>query len=303
MQDLAGYVPHTTKSGVCHKAFDNDFEAIMRLKEFLNFLPSNNKVKPPRIPTSDPWDREDKYLDTIIPPDSKVPYDMRHVISSIVDEGNFFELAEDFAKNVIGGFARMDGEAVLLIATQPKELAGALDINSAVKGARLVRFANAFNIPIVTLIDVPGFLPGAGQENNGLIRNGAKLLYAYAEATVPKIAVTLRKSYGGAYIVLSSKHLRSDYNFAWPTAEIAVMGPDGAQKILTHGELGNGSAEEKAEYYRRTFATPLRAAERGFLDDVIAPRKTRKYIIEALRVLKNKQVPQMFAKKLGNIPL
>lgn len=264
-EELGGADTHNSISGVAHGAFDNDVELLKIMREFINFLPLNNLTKAPRISTSDSRDREDIFLDGIIPPDPNSPYDMKQIIRSIVDENNFFEIMPNFAKNIVTGFARMEGGTVCIIANQPTELAGALDIDSSVKAARMVRFANAFNIPILTFVDVPGFMPGTKQEYGGIIRHGAKLLFAYAEATVPKVTVITRKAYGGAYDVMSSKHLRGDYNFAWPTAEIAVMGAEGAVKILKTGE---GTEKERADEYRLKFATPLLAAERGFLDGV-----------------------------------
>lgn len=264
-EELGGADTHNSISGVAHGAFDNDVELLKIMREFINFLPLNNRTKAPRISTSDSRDREDIFLDGIIPPDPNSPYDMKQIIRSIVDENNFFEIMPNFAKNIVTGFARMEGGTVCIIANQPTELAGALDIDSSVKAARMVRFANAFNIPILTFVDVPGFMPGTKQEYGGIIRHGAKLLFAYAEATVPKVTVITRKAYGGAYDVMSSKHLRGDYNFAWPTAEIAVMGAEGAVKILKTGE---GTEKERADEYRLKFATPLLAAERGFLDGV-----------------------------------
>jgi len=301
--ELGGIKPHTTKSGVVHKAFENDVELLHQTREFLGFLPLSNREKAPKVYTSDSDVREDAFLDHVIPPDANMPYDMKHVIKSVVDEGNFFEIMEDWAKNIVVGFGRMSGETVCIIANQPKELAGCLDINASVKAARLIRFANAFNIPVITFVDVPGFLPGTQQENGGIIRNGAKLCFAYAEADVPCITVTTRKSYGGAYCVLKPKHLRGDYCYAWPTAELAVMGPEGAVKILTHGELGNGTVKEKENVYRTKFATPLLTAERGWMDDIIAPRTTRRRIISDLKILKTKKFTPIAAKKIGNIPL
>ena len=268
MNELGGSATHTQKSGVAHLAFENDIDCLIRTREFLNFLPLSNKDKAPVIENVDPRTRRDESLDFIIPPDSNTPYDMKNVIRPIVDEGNFFEMMPDFAKNILTGFARMEGQTVAIIANQPCESAGVLDIDSSVKAARFVRFANAFNIPILTFVDVPGFLPGTKQEYGGIIRHGAKLLFAYAEATVPKITIITRKAYGGAYDVMSSKHLRGDCNYAWPTAEIAVMGKEGAVKILKNS-MGPGTIQEKEQEYADKFATPFRAAERGFLDDVI----------------------------------
>lgn len=267
----------------------------------MTYLPQNNKSTPPILPTKDSRYRQDKILDSIVPTDPNAPYNMKTIIHILADENKFFELQPDYAKNIITGFARFEGQPVAIIANQPCELAGCLDINCSVKAARFVRFANAFNIPILTLEDVPGFLPGTGQEYGGIIRHGAKLLFAYAEATVPRITVITRKAYGGAYCVLSSKHLGGDYNYAWPTAEIAVMGPEGASKILNRG--GTPEQQKKLEEeYRMKFASPLRAAQKGYLDDVILPHTTRTRICEDLAVLRTKKA-QMPEKKLGNIPL
>ncbi|KAF0979070.1 hypothetical protein FDP41_002140 [Naegleria fowleri] len=302
-EQLGGATTHTQVSGVAHRAFDNDIELIRFTREFINLLPSSNRdnAQSRLLTPTDPVDRKDYSLDHAIPADTNAPYNMlTGVIKPIVDDHEFFEIMPDYAKNIITGFARMNGETVAIIANQPCELAGVLDINSSVKAARFVRFANAFNIPIVTFVDVPGFLPGTAQEYGGIIRHGAKLLFAYAEATVPKITVITRKAYGGAYDVMSSKHLRGDYNYAWATANIAVMGPEGAVKIIKGIEGEN--QKEREDYYRSKFATPLLAAERGFLDDVIKPHETRQRIIEDLEVLrtKKKENPQ---KKLANIPL
>lgn len=301
MNELGGSETHTQKSGVAHLAFENDLHCLKRTREFLNFLPLSNREKPPVIENADPRTRSDEALNFMVPPDPNTPYDMKNIIRPIVDEANFFELMPDYAKNIITGFARMNGQTVAIIANQPCELAGVLDIDSSVKAARFVRFANAFNIPILTFVDVPGFLPGTKQEYGGIIRHGAKLLFAYAEATVPKITIITRKAYGGAYDVMSSKHLRGDYNYAWPTAEIAVMGKEGAVKILKNS-MGPGTIQEKEQEYAEKFATPFRAAERGFLDDVIMPSSTRQRICEDLDILRTKELTNP-AKKLSNIPL
>lgn len=301
MNELGGSATHTTKSGVAHLAFENDIDCLKRTREFFNFLPLSNNEKSPVVENADSRSRADDSLNFIVPPDPNTPYDMRNVIRPIVDEGNFFEIMPDYAKNILTGFARMEGQTVAIIANQPCELAGVLDIDSSVKAARFVRFANAFNIPILTFVDVPGFLPGTKQEYGGIIRHGAKLLFAYAEATVPKITVITRKAYGGAYDVMSSKHLRGDFNYAWPTAEIAVMGKEGAVKILKNS-MGAGTLEEKEKEYAEKFATPFRAAERGFLDDVIVPSQTRRIICEDLEILKTKKLDNP-PKKLSNIPL
>jgi propionyl-CoA carboxylase beta chain len=277
------------------------------IRELLSYLPSNNRDDPPRLATGDPIGREDPALDGIVPEESNQPYDIKDVIHRVVDDGDFFEVHEHFARNIVVGFARLDGRTVGIVANQPAYLAGCLDINSSIKGARFVRFCDAFNIPILTFEDVPGFLPGTGQEFGGIIRHGAKLLYAYAEATVPKITVITRKAYGGAYCVMGSKHIRTDVNFAWPSAEIAVMGPEGAVNIVYRRELAAAAGpetmrREKIAEFRERFATPFIAAERGFVDDVIEPRQTRPKLIRALRMLENK-VDTMPRKKHGNIPL
>jgi propionyl-CoA carboxylase beta chain len=306
-EDLGGAVTHNTVSGVAHFQAANDEDCLRHIRELLTFLPQNNLDGVPRVATKDSDERADKELDTLIPAESNKPYDIKDVIRRVVDEGYFFEVAEHFAQNMVIGFGRMSGETIGIVANQPAHLAGCLDINSSVKGARFVRFCDAFQIPILTFEDVPGFLPGAAQEFGGIIRHGAKLLYAYAEATVPKITVITRKAYGGAYCVMGSKHLRTDVNFAYPTAEIAVMGPEGAVNILYKRELQAASnAEEvrraKIEEYRDQFASPFVAAERGYVDDVIEPHETRAKVIRALKMLANK-TDTMPRKKHGNIPL
>ncbi|KAI9357330.1 carboxyl transferase [Zopfochytrium polystomum] len=298
-EELGGAKAHTSKSGVAHLAFDNDIEALAQLREFVDFLPLSNRHPVPVRPTNDPLDRVDPVLDTIVPADSTKAYDIKDVIQRVVDDGYFFEIMPDYAKNMVIGFARLNGETVSIIANQPLVSSGVLDINSSVKAARWVRFCDAFNIPLITFVDVPGFLPGTAQEHGGIIRNGAKLLYAYAEATVPKITVITRKAYGGAYDVMSSKHLRGDMNYSWPTGEIAVMGAKGAVEIIFRHVKDRAQAE--AEYINK-FANPLPAAQRGFLDDVIIPSQTRKIIIEDLKMLKTKKRENPF-KKHGNIPL
>jgi propionyl-CoA carboxylase beta chain len=277
------------------------------IRELLTYLPQNNREDAPRRPTSDPIDRMDAALDSIVPAESNLPYDITGVIHRVVDDGEFFEVHEHWARNIVVGFARMDGRSVGIVGNQPAFLAGVLDINSAVKGARFVRFCDAFNIPILTFVDVPGFLPGTEQEFGGIIRHGAKLLYAYAEATVPKITVITRKAYGGAYCVMGSKHLRTDINLAWPTAEIAVMGPEGAVNIVYRREFAAAedraaARRQKVDEFRERFANPFVAAERGYVDDCIEPRETRPRVIRALRMLENK-VDTMPRKKHGNIPL
>ncbi len=300
-EQLGGADTHTQTSGVAHLAVDNEIDLLKLTREFMNYLPLSNKEQPPMVKTTDLRNRKDKFLDNIIPADPNEPYDMKQVIKSVVDDTTFFEIMPTYAKNIITGFGRMEGRTVAIIANQPMELAGVLDIDSSVKAARFVRFANAFNIPILTFVDVPGFLPGTKQEYGGIIRHGAKLLFAYAEATVPKVTVITRKAYGGAYDVMSSKHLRGDFNYAWPTAEIAVMGPSGAVEILKNG-LGEGSAKDREEVYKEKFANPLQAAQRGFLDDVITPHTTRQRICEDLELLRTKEKENP-KKKLSNIPL
>jgi propionyl-CoA carboxylase beta chain len=302
---LGGSMTHNSVSGVGHFIAPNDADCIRMIRELMEFLPQNNREDPPRKATSDPIDRQDKELDSIVPAESNVPYDIKDVIRRVVDDGYFFEVHQHFAPNIVVGFARLDGRPVGIVANQPAFLAGCLDIDSSVKGGRFVRFCDAFNIPIITFEDVPGFLPGTAQEFGGIIRHGAKLLYAYAEATVPKITVIARKAYGGAYCVMGSKHLRTDVNFAWPSAEIAVMGADGAVNIIYRRELAgtNGTLREaKIAEYRDRFASPFVAAERGYIDDVIEPHETRPRLIRALRMLENK-VDTMPRKKHGNIPL
>ncbi len=306
-ENLGGAMTHNSISGVAHFLAADDQDCLRSIRELMRFLPQNNLDGVPRIASKDPEDRSDPDLDTLIPAESNKPYDIKDVIRRVVDDGYFFEVAEHFARNIVVGFARMGGEAIGIVANQPAHLAGCLDINSSTKGARFVRFCDAFQIPILTFEDVPGFLPGTEQEFGGIIRHGAKLLYAYAEATVPKITVITRKAYGGAYCVMGSKHLRTDINFAYPTAEIAVMGPEGAVNILYRRELeassnGDEAREAKIEEYRKRFANPFVAAERGYVDDVIEPHETRPKVIRALRMLANKG-DTMPKKKHGNIPL
>jgi propionyl-CoA carboxylase beta chain len=304
-EKLGGSMTHNSVSGVGHFVAHDDAECLRMIRELMSYLPQNNRDDPPRLESNDPANRMDTELDTLVPEESNQPYDIKDAIRRVVDEGNFFEVQEHFAQNLVIGFARMDGRPVGIVANQPAYLAGCLDINSSVKGARFVRFCDAFNIPIVTFEDVPGFLPGTEQEFGGIIRHGAKLLFAYAEATVPKITVITRKAYGGAYCVMGSKHIRTDINFAWPTAEIAVMGPEGAVNIVYRRELaadGDAQRREKVAEFRERFANPFIAAERGYVDDVIEPRETRPKVIGALRMLENK-VDTMPRKKHGNIPL
>ncbi|HET6822354.1 MAG TPA: acyl-CoA carboxylase subunit beta [Anaerolineales bacterium] len=305
-EDLGGASVHSEKSGVCHVAADSEADTLYLIRKLLMYLPQNNMEDPPFLPGDDPL-RMDEHLDSIIPDDPNKPYDIKEVIRMIVDGGQFFEIHENYAANIVVGFARLGGHSVGIVANQPAVLAGVLDIDASEKGARFVRFCDSFNIPIITFEDVPGFLPGTNQEHHGIIRSGAKLLYAYCEATVPKLTVITRKAYGGAYCVMSSKHIRSDLNLAWPSAEIAVMGPEGAVNIIFRKELekADDPVQKKAELvaeYRRKFASPYVAAERGYIDDVIEPKETRPRLINALEMLSNKRDSNP-AKKHGNIPL
>jgi len=297
-EQLGGADVHGGTSGVAHFVYDSELECLRAIRTLLSFLPSNNLDAPPVRPTADPLDRRDEELLDVVPDSPNKPYDMHDVIRRVVDDGVFFEVQRDYAGNLVVGFARLGGRAVGVVANQPATLAGALDISASLKGARFIRFCDAFNIPLVTFEDVPGFLPGVGQEHGGIIKHGAKLLYAYCEATVPKLTVITRKAYGGAYDVMSSKHIRGDYNVAWPSAEIAVMGPKGAVEILFRGEV----TEERVADYTEKFAHPYRAAARGFLDDVIDPRDTRPRLIDALATLDTKRDKNP-PKKHGNIPL
>jgi propionyl-CoA carboxylase beta chain len=302
-EDLGGAVTHSTKSGVADLAFDNDVEAMLMVRALFSYLPSSNLEKPPLVPTDDPADRLDHSLDTLVPDSPNKPYDVKELIYKVVDEGAFFELAPDYAKNIVIGFARMDGATVGIVANQPLVLAGCLDIKSSIKAARFVRFCDAFNVPLVTFVDVPGFMPGTAQEYGGIIKHGAKLLYAYAECTVPKVTLITRKAYGGAYDVMSSKHLRGDVNFAWPTAEIAVMGPKGAVEIIFRKDIGDAAKiAERTEEYRKKFANPFIAGHRGYIDDVIMPHETRKRICRSLAMLREKKVVNPW-RKHSNIPL
>ncbi|MFC5359115.1 acyl-CoA carboxylase subunit beta [Azospirillum himalayense] len=302
-EELGGAITHSSKSGVADMAFENDVEALLQLRRFIDFLPASNREKAPERPTADPIDRDDLSLDTLVPENPNKPYDMKELILKTVDEGDFFELQPDYAKNIIIGFGRMNGSTVGIVANQPMVLAGCLDIDSSKKAARFVRFCDAFEIPILTLVDVPGFMPGTSQEYGGIIKHGAKLLFAYAEATVPKITVITRKAYGGAYDVMASKHLRGDINYAWPSAEIAVMGPKGAVEIIFRGDIGDtAKIEARTEEYRQKFANPFVAASRGYIDDVIMPHGTRRRVIKALSMLKNKQLQNPW-RKHDNIPL
>jgi propionyl-CoA carboxylase beta chain len=304
-EQLGGAGTHNETSGVAHFLAHDDAECLSMIRELFGFIPSNNLDDPPRRECSDPADRADAELDTVVPAESNQPYDIKDVITRVADDGYFFEVHEHFAKNIVIGFARMSGRPVGIVANQPAFLAGVLDINASVKGARFVRFCDCFNIPLITFEDVPGFLPGTQQEYGGIIRQGAKLLFAFAEATVPKITVITRKAYGGAYCVMSSKHIRTDVNYAWPTAEIAVMGPEGAVNIVYKRELEKATAaarSEKIEEFRDRFANPYVAAERGYVDAVIQPRETRKRLIDALEMLQTKRDKNP-PKKHGNIPL
>ncbi len=306
-EELGGAVTHGSTSGVSHFAVDSEEEALDKIARLLSYLPQNNVEDPPRV---DPWDdpeRADEELTNIVPDQPRKPYDMHDVVDRVCDEHSFFEVHEGFAKNIVVGFARLDGHAVGVVANQPRVNAGTLDIQASEKGARFVRFCDAFNIPILTFVDVPGFLPGTDQEHNGIIRHGAKLLYAYSEATVPLLTVITRKAYGGAYDVMASKHLGADVNYAWPTAEIAVMGPQGAVNILYREELAEADdpdarRDELIEEYREEFANPYTAADRGFLDDVIEPTETRARLVDDLHMLKSKR-EQTPDKKHGNLPI
>ena len=306
-EELGGAMTHNATSGVAHFAVGDDRECVQVLRELLGYLPSNNLDEPPRRETSDPIDREEAALDTIVPPSPNQPYDMLDLVHAIVDDAAFLEVHRHFAKNIVVGFARLAGRSVGVVANQPAHLAGTLDIDASVKAARFVRFCDAFNIPLVTFEDVPGFLPGTRQEYGGIIRHGAKLLFAFAEATVPKLTVITRKAYGGAYCVMSSKHIRTDVNFAWPSAEIAVMGPEGAVNILYKRELEAAAdpaalRSSKVAEFREKFANPYVAASRGFIDEVIRPRQTRPRLIAALAALETKR-DRNPPKKHGNIPL
>ena len=302
-EELGGAITHTGKSGVADLAFENDVEALLMLRRFINYLPANNREQPPVWPTDDAADRVIPALDTLVPADPNKPYDMKELVTRMVDDNEFFELQPTHAANIITGFGRMQGSTVGIVANQPMVLAGCLDIDSSKKAARFVRFCDAFNIPIITLVDVPGFLPGTSQEYGGIIKHGAKLLYAYAEATVPKITLITRKAYGGAYDVMASKHLRGDVNFAWPSAEIAVMGPKGAVEIIFRADLGDQEKiAQRTEDYRTKFANPFVAGARGFIDDVIMPHSTRKRICRSLAMLKDKELENPW-RKHGNIPL
>lgn len=302
MNDLGGAMTHNTRSGVAHFVADNDEQVLMMIRELMSFLPSNNMEDPPMQPCTDDIMRQDEKLQNIVPVDPNKPYDMKELITVVIDNHNFFEVMPFYAQNIITGFARLGGRPVGIVANQPAFLAGVLDINSALKGARFVRFCDCFNIPLITFEDVPGFLPGTIQEYGGIIKHGAKLLYAFCEATVPKITVITRKAYGGAYCVMSSKHIGGDVNFAYPTAEIAVMGPEGSVNIIHKGKLSEEKRAEAVENYRETFANPYKAAELGYIDEIIYPKQTRPKLIQALELTQNKSKTNP-PKKHGNIPL
>ncbi|MEZ4235994.1 MAG: acyl-CoA carboxylase subunit beta [Myxococcota bacterium] len=306
-EELGGAGTHNSKSGVAHFKVADEAGMVALLRELLSYLPQNNLEEPPRKPTSDPADRACPELVEAVPTNPNKQYDVKTVIRPLLDDGRFLEVQPDFARNIVIGFGRLDGRSVGVVANQPEVLAGCLDVDSSIKAARFVRFCDAFNVPLLTLVDVPGFLPGTAQEYGGIIRNGAKLLYAFAEATVPKVTVIVRKAYGGAYDVMSSKHIRADFNFAWPTAEIAVMGPEGAVNIIHRATLAEAEdpvarKAELVEEYRQTFANPYRAAELGFVDAVIRPEETRRILIESFATLENKR-DENPPKKHGNIPL
>ncbi len=299
-EDLGGASVHAKKSGVADGGFENDYEALVQIRRLIDFLPLNNREKPPVWDSYDDPERPEPSLDTLVPDNPNTPYDIKELIVKVADEGDLFETAPEHAQNIVTGFIRLEGATVGVVANQPMSLAGVLDIDASKKAARFVRFCDAFNIPILTFVDVPGFLPGTKQEYGGLIKHGAKLLFAYAEATVPKVTVITRKAYGGAYDVMSSKHIRGDVNYAWPTAQIAVMGPKGAAEIIFRADADKMAAHVKE--YEDRFANPFVAAQRGYLDDVIRPRNTRKRVIRALRTLKNKKAENPW-KKHDNIPL
>jgi propionyl-CoA carboxylase beta chain len=306
-EQLGGAETHASKSGVAHFACESEVEALNLTRKLVDFLPSNNVDDPPQMNCNDPIDRMDESLNQIIPDNPNKPYDIKDVITKIIDNGDFLEIHSLYAPNIVVGFARLGGRAVGIVANQPNYLAGVLDIDSSIKGARFVRFCDSFNIPLITFEDVPGFLPGVTQEHGGIIKHGAKLLYAYCEATVPKLTVITRKAYGGAYDVMSSKHIRGDINYAWPTAEIAVMGPKGAAEIIFKKEIADSAnpqeiLKQKEEEYRQLFASPFKAAERGYIDDIILPAETRPRLIKALQMLETKKDLNP-PKKHGNIPL
>jgi propionyl-CoA carboxylase beta chain len=306
-EELGGAMTHNTRSGVAHLAAEDEDDCLGMIRRMLSFMPSNNMEEPPRAECTDPVDRMDEALDSIVPDDPNKPYDMKDVVTHIVDDGDFFEIMPHWGQNLIIGFARLGGRPVGIVGQQPAYLAGTLDIDASTKGGRFVRFCDSFNIPLVTFVDVPGFLPGTSQEYGGIIRNGSKLLYAFCEATVPKLTVITRKAYGGAYDVMCSKHIRADFNFAWPSAEIAVMGPDGAVNIIFRKEIEKAKTKERKREqlvadYREKFASPYIAASRGYIDDVIEPKETRPRLISALEACADKREGRP-PKKHGNIPL
>ncbi|MBI5784560.1 MAG: acyl-CoA carboxylase subunit beta [Rhodocyclales bacterium] len=302
-EELGGAVTHTSKSGVADLAFENDVDALLMLRRFFNYLPLNNKEKAPIRATTDPADRLDYSLDTLVPDNANKPYDIKELIIKTVDDCDFFEIQPDHAKNIVIGFARMEGQTIGIVANQPTVLAGCLDIKSSIKAGRFVRFCDAFNIPIVTFVDVPGFLPGTAQEYNGLIKHGAKLLFAYSQATVPLVTVITRKAFGGAYDVMASKHVGGDLNYAWPTAQIAVMGAKGAVEIIFRADIGDkDKIAARTKEYEDRFLSPFVAAERGYIDDVIMPHSTRRRLARALAMLRNKHV-EMPARKHDNLPV
>ncbi len=306
-EELGGAMVHASKSGVAHFACENEADAINKVKRLIEYIPQNNCEEPPFVETSDPADREEEKLNSIVPENPNQPYDIKEVINMVMDEGSFFEIHEEFAQNIVVGFARLGGRSIGLIANQPAVMAGVLDINSSAKGARFIRFCDSFNIPILTFEDVPGFMPGVDQEHGGIIKNGAKLLYAYCEATVPKITVITRKAYGGAYDVMNSKHVRGDMNYAWPSAEIAVMGPKGAVEIIFKKDIAKAKdaeaeVQKKTEDFREKFANPFVAAARGYVDDIIEPKTTRSRLIRAFEMLSTKKDSNP-PRKHGNIPL
>ena len=301
-EELGGAMTHNAKSGVAHLIADDDEQAMMMIRELMSFLPSNNMEEPPTIKSTDDPNREDEKLQEIVPFDPNKPYDMTEIIHSVVDDGNFMQIMPHYAMNMITGFGRLNGKPVGIVANQPAFLAGVLDINSSVKAARFVRFCDAFNIPLITFVDVPGFLPGTAQEYGGIIKHGAKLLYAFAEATVAKITVITRKAYGGAYDVMSSKHIGADVNYAWPTAEIAVMGAEGAVNIIFRDKLTDEDKAQAVKEYREVFASPYKAAEQGYIDEIIYPKHTRRKLIQALEMCGNKRKSNP-PRKHGNIPL
>ncbi|MCX6280298.1 MAG: acyl-CoA carboxylase subunit beta [Bacteroidetes bacterium] len=302
MEELGGAMSHNSKSGVAHFTADSDEQVVLMIRELMSFLPSNNMEDPPTQPCTDDVMRQDEKLQTMVPVDPNKPYDMKDLITTVVDNHNFFEVMPHYAQNILIGLARLGGKPIGIVANQPAYLAGVLDINSSVKAARFVRFCDCFNIPIITFVDVPGFLPGTVQEFGGIIKHGAKLLYAFSEATVPKITLITRKAYGGAYDVMSSKHIGADVNYAYPSAEIAVMGPEGAVNIIHKGKLNDADRTEAVDHYRNTFANPYKAAELGYIDEIILPRQTRMKLIQALDLTQNKSKTNP-PKKHGNIPL